>query len=82
MCQHIKDFAKHPDSDFKGVIQASKGTVTVMAPFKSPEAFTRMWCLYEQFATLSARKTLDLYPPRYVVVPAWVACSPCRGLSL
>ena len=66
VCQHIpfEEFADHPDSDFKGVIRASKGTLTIMAPFESPLAFTRVWCLYEQFETLRQGKTLDLYPPR------------------
>ncbi|KXZ41995.1 hypothetical protein GPECTOR_227g502 [Gonium pectorale] len=51
--QHFAgDFKDHPDSDFPGVIRASKAVLFTMYPWRSPIAPTRVWCLFEAFTAL------------------------------
>ncbi|KXZ41996.1 hypothetical protein GPECTOR_227g503 [Gonium pectorale] len=53
--QHFAgDFKDHPDSDFPGVIRASKAVLFTMYPWRSPIAPTRVWCLFEALTAVQS----------------------------
>ncbi|KAG2497088.1 hypothetical protein HYH03_005082 [Edaphochlamys debaryana] len=59
--QHFTgDFKDHPDSDFPGVIRASRSVLFTMHPWRSPVAPTRVWCLFEALTAVQCGVGLDV----------------------
>ncbi|KAG2427091.1 hypothetical protein HXX76_012602 [Chlamydomonas incerta] len=53
--QHFTgDFKEHPDSDFPGVIRASRAVLFTMHPWRCPVAPTRVWCLFEALTAVQS----------------------------
>ncbi|KAG2429044.1 hypothetical protein HXX76_011286 [Chlamydomonas incerta] len=54
--QHFSgDFKDHPDSNFPGVIRASRAVLFTMHPWRSPVAPTRVWCLFEALMAVESK---------------------------
>ncbi|KAG2450373.1 hypothetical protein HYH02_004877 [Chlamydomonas schloesseri] len=54
--QHFSgDFKDHPDSNFPGVIKASRAVLFTMHPWRSPVAPTRVWCLFEALTAVESK---------------------------
>ncbi|KXZ51891.1 hypothetical protein GPECTOR_11g325 [Gonium pectorale] len=79
--QHFAgDFKDHPDSDFPGVIRASKAVLFTMYPWRSPIAPTRVWCLFEALTAVQseAQHAIQIATPAppcaHFVPPTSPAC--------